>query len=87
MADEKKPIELTDDELDNAAGGAAKLLSEARRLSDKRVNSSKDLLSDEKKAILGAGAGAMSGAAGTKSGLADTKSGLAGIKSALDENK
>ena len=56
MADEKKPIELTDDELDNAAGGVALPLSEARRLSDKRVNSSQDLLSDEKKAILGAGA-------------------------------
>ena len=87
MADEKKPIELTDDELDNAAGGAALPLSEARKLSDKRVNSSKDLLSDEKKAILGAGAGVMSGAAGVMSGAADTKSGLAGIKSALDENK
>ena len=90
MADEKKPIELTEDELDNAAGGFQ--FPGTRRTVkglDSELQSAHSKLSDNSASALGAAAGTMSGiGAGTKGIGAGTKSGNnAGTMSGLDENK
>ena len=70
MADEKKPIELTDDELDNAAGGLNIHTPVSTKGIDKRVNSAQDKLSEQSsKTIRGIGAETAGLGAGIKSGI------------------